>query len=110
MHFEQSVLFADKSRSAHSQCKRNRLHIFILTRHRLWLWPFGNYCVFEVFVEQQNRRYWLAVARGHIVFGFSLRFACKMAWSARILFEILYCAFFFAFIFLLYPDTERQWS
>lgn len=60
MHFEQqSVLFADKSRTAHSQSARFSVHIFVLTRHRLRFWRFSNYC-FALFVTM------LTLARGHI--------------------------------------------
>lgn len=60
MHFEQqSVLFADKSRTAHSQSARFSVHIFVLTRHRFRFWRFSNYC-FALFVTM------LTLARGHI--------------------------------------------
>lgn len=48
MHFEQSTLFADKSRTAHSQNALTARAVLVLTRHRLRFRPFfGNcWCVF----------------------------------------------------------------
>lgn len=51
MHFEQSTLFADKSRTAHSQNALTARAVLVLTRHRLRFRPFfGNcWCFFSVY-------------------------------------------------------------
>lgn len=44
MHFEQSTLFADKSRTAHSQNALTARAVLVLTRHRLRFRPFFGNC------------------------------------------------------------------